>query len=71
MLCFLGSPKNWRFYLKIIALANLLYCCLTLGLMIHCRQQIKPLGILYFVLEILVLLILVRLEWKTSLFPKA
>ena len=60
-------PKaNWRPYLIAIAIANLVYCCLTLGLMIYLRHELSTLGKVYFTLEIAVIIGLVSMELKTA-----
>ena len=65
-LCFLSKTIHWRFFMKIISTANLLYCCLTLGLMIYFYQQLTVLGLLYFVLELIIIINLAYIEWKTA-----
>jgi len=64
--CYLRVNKNWRPFLKAIAFANLLYCCLTIGLVLYFYQSLTALGILYFVLEIIVILLLVSIELKMA-----
>lgn len=64
--CFLRKPENWRPYLKGIAIANLAYCALTAGLVVYFRQRLTGLGILYFVLEIAVIVGLSVFELKTA-----
>lgn len=64
--CYWRKVEHWRSYLKIIALANLLYCCLTTGLMIYLYQKLTILGLVYFLLEIIVVIILVLIELKTA-----
>ena len=44
--------ENWRPYLKGIAIANGLYCCLTIGLVIYHRKALTHWGLSYFLLEI-------------------
>jgi hypothetical protein len=68
-LCYLGRMENWRFYMKIIAITNLLYCGLTLGLVIGLYQKLTALGILYFVLESIVITVLAVFELKTAAGP--
>jgi hypothetical protein len=65
-LCFSGKIENWRPYLKIIAIANLLYCLLTIGLIIYFYQKLTVLGLIYFVLEIIIITILAMIELKTA-----
>jgi hypothetical protein len=62
--CFLWGIKNWQIYLKIIAIANLLYCCLTVILMIYGYEKLTVLGLIYFVLEIMIVVILAIIELK-------
>lgn len=64
--CFWRIRENGSPYLKIIAVANLLYCCLTAGLVIYFRQQLTALGILYFVLEMVVITVLSIVELKIA-----
>lgn len=65
-LCFWRFPEQWRPYLRLIAVANLSYGCLTLGLVMYWHQQLTPLGLLYFVLEMLVVTGLAVYEWRVA-----
>ncbi len=56
--CFWRKPKNWRPLLKGIAFANLAYCLLTLGLMIFLSENFTALGFLYFIGEIIIIVVL-------------
>jgi len=60
--CFLWLGKSWRPFLRFVIVANLLYCCLTFGVLIYHYSQIKSLGFSYFLLEIIVICIIVKLE---------
>ncbi|MEW7277524.1 hypothetical protein ABW636_02895 [Aquimarina sp. 2201CG1-2-11] len=66
--CFFRKIKKWRLYLIFIATANLLYGFLTLGLVIYLNQKLTLFGKTYFVIELIVLLILVRMEFKTATY---
>lgn len=66
MSCYFLIGKNWRTYLKIIAVANLMYCLLTAILVMLLYQQITILGIIYFIGEILIILGLVYVELSVS-----
>ncbi|GAB2624550.1 hypothetical protein GCM10027035_20170 [Emticicia sediminis] len=68
MSCYFFVGKNWRIYLKIIAVANLMYCLLTAVFVMLLYQQITILGIIYFIGEILIILGLVYVE--LSVFSK-
>lgn len=66
MSCYFFVGKNWPIYLKIIAVANLMYCLLTAVLVMLLYQQITILGIIYFIGEILIILGLVYVELSVS-----
>ena len=57
--------ENWRPYLRGIAIVNLLYCCLTAALVIYFRQELTKWGLLYFLQEMVVIMVVVGLEFKT------
>ncbi|WP_373552596.1 hypothetical protein [Haliscomenobacter sp.] len=57
--------ENWRPYLQGIAIVNLLYCGLTAALVVYFRQELTKWGLLYFLLEMLVIIALVLVEFKT------
>jgi hypothetical protein len=63
-LCFLRKTAHWRTCMKIIATANLLYCCLTVGLMVCFYERLTVLGLIYFVLEIIIVISLAVIEWE-------
>jgi hypothetical protein len=57
--------EHWRPYLRGIAVVNLLYCGLTAALVVYFRQELTKWGLLYFLLEMLVIIALVLVEFKT------
>ncbi|WP_343707093.1 hypothetical protein [Flavobacterium sp.] len=63
--CYFLIMQNWKSFLKIICGANILYCVLTLAIIIHYYQSISILGIVYFLAEIIVIGLLASLEIKT------
>ena len=65
LFCYLKIEKLNNF-LKIIALANLCYCLLTLTFVFYHFTKLTIFEILYFILEIIVLIILSIIELKTS-----
>lgn len=65
-LCYSGQTENWRSRMRIIAIANLLYCGLTAGLIIALYPRLTGLGLLYFVLEIMVVAGLAVIELKAA-----
>lgn len=64
--CFFFLKGNWSPYLKIIALANFLYCLLSIGMMIVHRSSLTTLGYAYFVVEIILVLIIAGVEYRAS-----
>lgn len=60
--CFFLITKNWKSFLKIICIANILYCLLILVIILYYFQSISVLGIAYFLGEIMVISKIVFLE---------
>ncbi|ULQ51769.1 hypothetical protein [Flavihumibacter fluvii] len=60
--CFFLIKNNWRLFLQVIIIANLLYCFLTAGLVIFYYPQLTILAVIYFLLEIVVVFCLVFFE---------
>ncbi len=63
--CAVLIQKKWRPFLKVIITANALYACLTTALIIMYSQEMKGLGIAYFIGEIFVLIGVIWIEIKT------
>ncbi len=62
--CHFGLKRNRAPYLKAIAVANTLYCMTTLVLVIYCYPSLTWLGVAYFIGEIVIVMTLVRIEWR-------
>ncbi|RFS14361.1 hypothetical protein D0T08_21015 [Emticicia sp. C21] len=62
--CYLLIKRNYKPYLKFIILVNLLYCYFTLCLFFYFYTSLTRLGITYFLLEIIVILSLIFIEYK-------
>jgi O-antigen/teichoic acid export membrane protein len=69
--CFLINPKKWRLFMRLIASANLLYCCLTAIWVLGFHPEITLLGIAYFVGEIILVTGLALFEWKRTVSSEA
>ena len=63
--CYFFLNRNWRPFLKAIAIANSIYCLTTICLVIYHHQDLTLLGISYFFLEIIVIGVLVSMELGT------
>jgi len=55
-------PSNWKPYLRLIAIANLCYCFLSIAVVFYHFQTLTNYGLAYFVVEIVVVLIVVVVE---------
>lgn len=64
--CYKMVKDNWRPFLKVIAIANLLYCLLSIGFLIHDFQKLTILGIIYFVLELIIVIFIAYIELKVA-----
>lgn len=64
--CHLFAGERWRTFLKVIALANLLYCVATLTTVFLFRETISTIAVFYFLLEIAVIATLATLELKLA-----
>ncbi|MEZ4887827.1 MAG: hypothetical protein R3E32_24060 [Chitinophagales bacterium] len=64
--CYVRNTENWRPYLKAIAIANLIYCCFSIGLVFYHYQNLTNLGLTYFLLELAVVMSLISIELKVA-----
>lgn len=62
--CYFLVKQNWKSFLKIISIANILYCILTLSIVLYNYETISIYGIAYFLAEIAVIIGLVYFEMK-------
>lgn len=65
--CYVSHIKNRSPFLKVIAVANLMYGCISLILMIYYFSKLTLLGITYFVIEKIIVLFLAVWECTTSI----
>lgn len=61
--CFLLNKKAQSIWLKVIMVANLLYCILTGFVVVKHGMEISLIGLIYFIGEMLLILALVGLEY--------
>jgi hypothetical protein len=64
LVCFFLFPRNWRPWLRAISVANLLYCGVTLTLVIYYYPGLTIWGLAYFLAEIILVCALVYVERK-------
>ena len=70
LMCFVANFKKWALFLKVIMTANLIYCCLTITAVIYFFNKLTILGILYFLLEVLIIIAVVITEQMTIIHYK-
>lgn len=58
---YLVKPRNWPVFLKIIALANFVYCLVTWGILL--RTEPSLFAYIYFTVETVIVLALAGTEW--------
>jgi hypothetical protein len=63
--CYFVDVKRWQLFLKLIALANFLYCSVTLGLVIQEYHSLTMLGVAYFLGEIVIVFVVIGVEFMT------
>ncbi len=64
--CYLIKIEKPGILLRIIAVANLLYCCFTLVFILYNHRTISTLGLAYFILEITAVVVLAIAELETA-----
>jgi len=65
--CYFFLKRNWSLFLKGIAILNLLYCFLTIGLLFFYDHNLTFLGWMYFIVKLIILSILITIEFKASI----
>jgi hypothetical protein len=65
--CYFFNFSHWQTYLKAIIVANTVYCCLTIGFVFFFYKSLTILGLIYFVLELIVMVVLIYIERKVQL----
>ncbi|MCW7483067.1 hypothetical protein [Leptospira kanakyensis] len=66
LLCYFLNPFQWKFYLRVIAAANFLYCVFTMFYLVLNLEQTTVICEIYFVLEMIVVVSLASFEWKLT-----
>ncbi|WP_228446765.1 hypothetical protein [Chryseobacterium sp. 3008163] len=64
--CFFFLKEYWTIFIRIIAVANFLYCVVTLGLLIKYYSFLTILGTTYFLTEIINIALLGFVELKVA-----
>ena len=64
--CYLRIRGNWGRFLRAIAIANLIYCGISIGFVWHHYQKLTNLGLIYFLTELAIVLLLAGIELRTA-----
>lgn len=65
--CYFFLKENQKPFLRGIAILNLMYCFLTIGLLFLYDHNLTLLGWTYFVVELIILFVLICIEFKASM----
>jgi hypothetical protein len=68
--CFKLIKLNWIPYLKIIIILNSIYTMFSIGLIFFHFNELTFLGVSYFVIEIVVIMLILIVEQKTYSYQK-
>ena len=60
------TRENRKVFLRVIAYANTIYCCVTLGLIIYFKDSLTLFGFMYFITEMVIITVLAIIEFKVS-----
>jgi hypothetical protein len=66
LICYFIRIDKWRPFLQGIAVANLLYCCVTIFLVFSHYKELTGWGLAYFVGEVAVILVIAYWELRTA-----
>lgn len=64
--CYLLIKRSFKSFILIIAIANFLYCLITLVLMFTLYSELTILGLSYFVIELMIIALIISIEFKVS-----
>ena len=63
--CHMLIKSNWKPFLRILMICNLLYSLVSLIMIIKHSEKLAELGWVYFILELMVIGIIVTMEYKS------
>jgi hypothetical protein len=65
--CYSFIKNNWKPYLRIIAVVNILYCILSISMIIIHASSLTILGYVYFIVEVIIVGVLAVVEYRTAI----
>ena len=64
--CFFLLKRNWTPFIRVISIANLIYCVLTMVFLYIYFNELTKLGLTYFFIEIVIIIALVYIELNVA-----
>tara|TARA_Y100000589_G_scaffold75611_2_gene69297 strand:- start:1456 stop:1821 length:366 start_codon:yes stop_codon:yes gene_type:complete len=64
--CLTQSKNNLSPFLKVIAVVNIMYCCLSIGMAVYHLKTITIFGYLYILIEVIITFTLAVFEYKVA-----
>lgn len=65
MSCYLFIKSNWNLFLKILIICNATYLLISSVIIIKNLDKLTALGLIYFILELIIIGIIIIVEYKT------
>lgn len=69
-LCYFKLEKNLEKFLKPIAIANLMYCCLSIGLTLFHFKRVTYIGWIYIIGEVIIVVSIALIELRAANYDK-
>lgn len=66
LICYFSLKSNFGIYLASIAGLNIAYCVFSIGVALLYINQIHTLGWIYLVLEVILVCLIAKIEWKIA-----
>ncbi|MDY7395658.1 hypothetical protein UMM65_10425 [Aureibaculum sp. 2210JD6-5] len=64
--CYFQINEKWNYFLKAIAIANIIYCFISITMLFYHFQKLTSLGLIYFLFELTIVIIIATIELKTA-----
>ncbi|MCX2764811.1 hypothetical protein [Aquimarina muelleri] len=70
LICYLLSSEKGTVLIKIIAFLNIAYCFISISSVFKHHQSLTSLGLIYFILELAIIILLITMELKIAFNTK-
>ena len=65
IICYRFINTNWKSFLKLLILFNFSYILVTLGMIIKYKAELTIIGLIYFIIELILIGFIISLEFQT------